>query len=73
MGAIMKIRFRVQRHIALFFRADDSGEWVATCCRRGLEQLLGRRLKTGEEFVEELYVGRPVREGAHAGTPTVEP
>ena len=50
----MRIVFRIQRDLALWHREQDSGEWVAVCCRRGLEQLIGRRLRTGQTITADL-------------------
>ena len=50
----MKLRIKVQRHIVIAYRADDSGEWVVTVCRAGMGDLLGRHLVTGEELIVEM-------------------
>lgn len=50
----MKIKIRIQRHLAIGHLAEDSGDWVFTCCRRGIEELLGRRAKPGEEVTVEI-------------------
>ena len=50
----MRVTFRIQQDLAVFHRATDSGEWVAVCCRRGLEELVGHRLHPGQNITGEL-------------------
>ena len=50
----MRIRVRIQRHLAVGHLADDSGDWVFTLCRSGLQQLVGEKLQTGSEYLVEL-------------------
>ena len=50
----MKLKLRVQRHLVVAWREDDSGEWFFTLCRTGLSEMLGERLKPGEEYTIEV-------------------
>ncbi|NNE62388.1 MAG: hypothetical protein HKN35_15960 [Woeseia sp.] len=50
----MKLIVRVQKHLVVAHRACDGGDWVFTLCRRGFEEAVGRRLKTGETVVADL-------------------
>lgn len=36
--------------------ADEGGHWIVTLCKQAAQQLVGRKLKNGEEFVCELTV-----------------
>lgn len=50
----MKLRVKVQRHLALAHIDGDGGEFAFVLCRRGLEKLLGQKLRTGEEWLIEV-------------------
>jgi hypothetical protein len=50
----MKIKVKIQRHLAVGHLADDSGDWVFTVCRRGLSDMVGEKLETGVEYTLEL-------------------
>ena len=50
----MKLKVRIQRHLALAYLAEDSGDWSFVLCKEGLEKLLGRRLKAGEQLTMEV-------------------
>ena len=57
----MKIRVRCQRHLVIAHKADDDGQWVFSLCRRGFEEMIGQKLKTGEVTLVEI-VGHVVEE-----------
>lgn len=50
----MKLRLRVQRDLVVAWKAEDSGEWVFTLCRRGFSELIGQKLRPGEEWLVEV-------------------
>lgn len=50
----MRLRIKIQRHLVVAYRAEDSGEWLFTLCRRGMEELVGQRLKPGTELTVEV-------------------
>lgn len=50
----MKVVLKIQRHLAIFYNAEDDGAWFAVCCRRGAEILLGMRLLPGKEYLLDL-------------------
>ena len=50
----MKVRVRRQTDTVVGWLAEDSGEFVFFLCRRGFEQMLGRRMKIGEEVTVEF-------------------
>ena len=50
----MRVTFKAQRHLMLFHRAGDDGEWVAVCCKAGAAELIGKRLKAGETITGTL-------------------
>lgn len=52
----MKLRFHVQPSIVVFYRSEDSGEWVLSCCRLGFQQAVGRRLRIGDQGEIEMDV-----------------
>lgn len=50
----IEIRVKIQRHLALANLADDDGRFAFVLCRRGFEQLIGRRTKIGDEIQVEV-------------------
>jgi len=50
----MKIKVRIQQHLAVAWKAEDPGDWIFTLCRAGVEEILGQKLKTGDEVLLEL-------------------
>jgi hypothetical protein len=44
----MRVTAKVQLNLCQFYRTEDGDQWFAVCCRRGLEELLGRKLRSGE-------------------------
>jgi hypothetical protein len=50
----VKIRLKVQRHLAVGHIDGDSGDWVFTVCRSGMSKLLGQKLKPNQELLVEL-------------------
>lgn len=59
----MKLKVKIQRHLALAHLAEDDGEFAFVLCRRGLEKLVGRRLNAGETVVVEV-TGELIDDGA---------
>ena len=51
----MVIRVRIQHQLAVGNIASDDGKFIFVICRRGLEQLLGERLKTGGEYLVKFH------------------
>jgi hypothetical protein len=72
-GEELHLVVRVQRGLVAAHMAGDSGEWVFTLCKAGMERLLGRRLRVGEELEvlvrgEECDRGvKPDSEGSRRG------
>ena len=60
----MKIRIKIQRHLAVGHLAEDDGTFVFVICRRGLEWLLDERLKSGEDYLVEI-TGKKLTEEKH--------
>ena len=58
----MRINVKVQRHLVVGHLADDDGDWIFTVCRSGFQELLGRKLKTGEEAEVELTANEWITE-----------
>ena len=56
----MKLKLRVQRHLVVAWKAEDDGEWIFTLCRHGFGELIGQRLRPGEEWLVEV-TGEPVK------------
>jgi len=50
----MKIKVKIQRYLAVAHLSEDSGDWVFTICRRGLEKLVNKRLKVGESYIIDI-------------------
>ena len=50
----MKLKCRVQAHLVVAWKAEDSGDWVFTLCRRGLQEVLGVPLRPGDEVTFDL-------------------
>jgi hypothetical protein len=50
----MRIKVRVQRHLAVGHIDGDDGEWIFTVCRSGLQELVGHRLETGKRYTIDL-------------------
>jgi hypothetical protein len=50
----LEIKVRIQRHLAIGYLAEDSGDFVFTICRRGFERLVGKRLKSGEDYIVHI-------------------
>lgn len=51
----MRLKVRVQRHLVAACKVEDAdGDWMFTLCRRGLEEALGQRLRTGEVIEIDL-------------------
>ena len=45
-----RVNLRVQPGLVVGWLADDPGDWVFTLCRRGMEELLDRKLRINEEL-----------------------
>ena len=67
-GEELRIKVRVQRHLAAGSLAEDSGDFVFFLCRAGLQRMLGERLSKGED-VEIVVRGERVQAGL-ANAPT---
>ena len=55
----MRLRLRVQRDLVIAWKAEDSGDWVFSLCRRGFSELIGQPLRPGEEWLVEV-TGHPI-------------
>ncbi len=52
----IKLKIKVQATLCTAYDVKDNGDFVFVVCRRGLSQLLGRRLKSEEEFVVDILI-----------------
>lgn len=50
----MRLRLKVQRHLVVAWKDDDSGDWIFTLCRKGFGELIGQDLRPGEEWLVEV-------------------
>lgn len=50
----MKLKLKVQRDLVIAWKAEDSGDWVFSLCRRGFSELVGQPLHPGEEWLVEV-------------------
>ena len=50
----MILKVKIQQALAIAHIASDDGEFAFVLCRRGLQQLVGERFKTGETVLIEV-------------------
>lgn len=50
----MRLRLKVQKHLVVAWKDDDNGEWIFTLCRQGFGELIGQKLRPGEEWLVEV-------------------
>ena len=51
-----QLKVKVQPSLCLAYETKDDGRFFFVLCRLGLSALMGRRLKTGEEFLIDVAI-----------------
>ena len=50
----LRIKLRIQPTLVTGHLAEDNGNFVFVLCRRGVQQMLGQKLKVGSQYVVEI-------------------
>lgn len=59
----MKIKCKIQHSLVAAHRAEDDGSFIFVICRRGFEEVLGKRCEVGETVIVDVSFQQEVPHG----------